>query len=300
MALLQLDFKNERDRTLFLPAQPVRSSTDFAWKSLYFEHRTGGDFETEEHEMSGHYLMVKLNPFSKAERKVDGRTQIENQRRGTLVYIPDGCPHRVRYLTKLGGLHLMSLSKDILAEVAGELGVSNFSGVPSLGENEDRFVLEIAESLNREVEAGNPHGTLFAETYARVLATHIITRYRVVEVTNKKLPNLNQKQIRWLDQYIEAMLPHSISLPELAKQVGLSQYYFCRVFKDATGLPPYQYVLHKRLEFVCECLKKDTMSIQDIAFSAGFGDPIQMAKQFKQAHGVSPSQYRAALRSSMR
>lgn len=293
MAVIRLDFNNHQDRSLLLPAAPVHSSADFAWQSLYFEHRVGVDFQTVEHVMDGHYLMVKLNPMSKAERWIDGKMQVENQRRGTLVYVPDNCSHRVRYLNSLGALHLMTVQRDVVEQVAAELGVAHFEGMPSFAKNEDRFVLETAESIGREVAAGNPHGDLFAQTYARVLAAHIITRYRISGAQREKLPMLSPAKVRWLDQYIEAMLTHSISLAELAEQVGLSQYYFCRVFKDATGFSPYRYVLHKRIEFACVCLRKDAMSIQDIAFAAGFGEPTQFARQFKQINGITPSAYRA-------
>lgn len=106
------------------------------------------------------------------------------------------------------------------------------------------------------------------------------------------MPALSPAKLRWLDQYIESTLSHPIGLAELANQVGLSEYHFCRVFKGATGMSPYNYVLRKRIEFARHCLRTDNVSIQDVAFMTGFGDPIQFAKQFKRFNGVTPSAYR--------
>lgn len=292
MELMRLDFNNPVAREVILGAGTVRSSAEYGWESIYFEHREGEQFETVEHVMDGHYLMVKLNPLSRAERRLDGRTQLEIQRRGAVAYIPDGCMHQVRYLTPLGGLLLLTLPSSTVDQVASELGVEHFRGVPAFAGNEDPLVLATAEALDRELADGNPHGALFAQTYARVLAAHIVTRHRYPKGKSGKTPALSPAKLRWLDQYIESTLSHPIGLAELAAQVGLSEYHFCRVFKGATGMSPYNYVLRKRIEFARHCLRKDQASIQDIAFMTGFGDPIQFAKQFKRYNGVTPSAYR--------
>ena len=287
-----MDFNNPTAREIILGEGTIRSSAEYGWESIYFEHREGENFETVAHVMDGHYLMVKLSPMSRAERQLDGKTQLEIQRRGAVAYIPDGCMHRVRYLTPLGGLLLLTLPNDTIDQVASELGIDHFCGVPAFADNEDPFVLAAAESLNRELADGNPHGALFAQTYAKVLAAHIVTRHRYPKDKFRKMPALSPAKLRWLDQYIESTLSHPIGLAELANQVGLSEYHFCRVFKGATGMSPYNYVLRKRIEFARHCLRTDNVSIQDVAFMTGFGDPIQFAKQFKRFNGVTPSAYR--------
>jgi len=293
MELVSLDFNNAGTREALLGTSPVRSSADFGWQSIYFERREGDHFENIAHVMKGHYLMVKLNPLSKAERELDGKVQLEIQRRGAVAYVPDGCTHRIRYLNSYGSLLLMNLSREIIDQVADELGIASFDGVPDFANTEDRFVLEAAESLDRELLMGNPHGALFAQTYAKVIAAHIVTRNRRLPSKPGKMPVLSCSKLQLLDQYIESMLSCPISLSELATQAGLSEYYFCRVFKSATGMSPYNYVLRKRIELACHCLKKDDMSIQNIAFKTGFGDPVQFAKHFKQINGLTPSAYRA-------
>lgn len=292
MELVRLDFNNPELREVILGEGAVRSSAVFGWDAIYFERREGEYFETIEHVMAGHYLMVKHNPMSRAERQLDGRTQVEIQRRGAVAYIPHGCMHRVRYLSPLGDLSLMTLPDETIAKVADELGVANFKGAPSFANVEDQFVLATAESLDRELSDGNPHGPLFAQTYAKVLAAHIVTRHQRPQSKSRAPSALSPAKLRWLDQYIESMLSYSISLSELADQVGLSEYHFCRVFKSATGMSPYNYVLRKRIEFACHCLQNDNLSIQEVAFMTGFGDPIQFAKQFKRFNGVTPTAYR--------
>ena len=296
MTILHVELKRSEDRRLLFSEEGVRSSAAFGWESLYFECREAGAFETVDHTLDGHYLMVKLNSLSKAERRIDGKTRQENQHRGNTAYVPHGCAHRVRYLTPLGCLNFMTVSKATVDDVADELGITRFDGVPSFADHEDRFVLEAALSIDRELTDGNPHGPLYAQTYARVLAAHIVTRYRGAQMTTRHPVTLSNTKMRWLEQYVESMLAHPISLSQMAEQVGLSPYYFCRVFKSTTGLPPYQYILHKRVEFACSCLKADNMSLQDIAFAAGFNDASQFSKQFKLITGITPSAFRLGQR----
>jgi AraC family transcriptional regulator len=291
--LPQLDFRDAQSRASVLRTEAVRNSAGLGWESLYFEHREESAFETVEHVIQDHYLMVKLNPLSKAERTIDGVVRPEIQRRASTAYVPSGCPHRVRYAGQLGRLHLMTLSPSLVETVADEMGIGNVDAAPRFANEEDRFVLEVAQAIDAELAAGNPHGKLFAETFARTLAAHIVTRYRCQPMTTAKAPMLGERKLRGLERFIEANLAMPISLTELADQAGLSESYFCRCFKLATGLSPYQYVLKKRMDYACRCLQREDMSIQDAAFASGFGDPVQFAKQFRRAYGCTPSAYRA-------
>lgn len=108
------------------------------------------------------------------------------------------------------------------------------------------------------------------------------------------MPALTAVRMKWLDEYIETHIAHPITLETLARQAGLSPYYFTRVFKDAIGLPPYRYVLHKRIEFACA--RRDELSIESVALACGFSDNAQFSKQFKKIRGVPPSVYRMACR----
>ncbi|MBP0607654.1 MULTISPECIES: helix-turn-helix domain-containing protein [Burkholderia] len=297
----RLDFRNPESRRSMLGDGSVLTSDGLGWDSIYFEHRCADAFETTEHVIDDHYLMVKLNPLSKAERWIGGKLHQETQRRGSTVYVPNGSPHRVRYTSSLGSLNLMALRPAFVADVAYELGVTGFEAFPQFAETEQRLILEASEMLQAEIIDGNPHGSLFADIYARMIAAHVVSRFRRPEtVTRQASSALGQTKLKRLDAYIDANLSKPIGLAELSAQLGLSEYYFCRKFKEATGISPYQYVLKKRVEFACTCLSRDDMSIQDIAFASGFGDPVQFSKQFRRLQGIQPSVYRARHAASAR
>jgi AraC family transcriptional regulator len=296
----RLDFRDQQSRRATLGDGEVITRDGLGWDSIYFEHRRANAFETAAHVIDERYLMVKLNPLSNAERWIDGVSRDEKQQRVTAVYVPNGCPHRVRYKDFLGSLNLMALRPSVVDEFADELGMKTFKARPQFASGENRLLLEISETLHAEIREGNPHGRLFADIYARTIAAHLVSRSCRQESRTGRDSALGTANMRRLEGYIAANLSSQISLADLAAQLGLSKYYFCRQFKEATGISPYQYVLKKRIEFACVELQRDHMSIQDIAFASGFGDPVQFSKQFRRLHGIAPSAYRARYLSAPR
>ncbi len=292
----KINFKDPSHYGTLFAAEPVRNSTPFQWGDIYFERREDGIFETQEHSIDGHYLMVKLNPWSLAERRIDGKWQTEVQRRGSVAYVPDGCKHSVRYLRPLGALCFVTLSRSLVASVAEELNQPGFRGRPRFAKETDASLLNAFECMDRELRDGNPNGTLFAQNYGRMLAAHLVMGYGSAERSQSGPRNLPHKKMKWLDEYIDANLAEKITLEELARQVDLSPYYFTRLFKASAGMAPYQYVLHKRIEFARECLRLDQQSIQDVALACGFGDASQFTKQFTKICGQTPSEYRQLCR----
>ncbi|MGN6528699.1 MAG: helix-turn-helix domain-containing protein [Burkholderiaceae bacterium] len=294
----KIDFRNPTHYESIFMLDAVRKSTPFEWKEVYFERREeSGVFETREHRIDGHYLMVKLSPWSIAERCIDGKWHSETQRRGSMAYVPDDCTHRVRYLRPLGALCLLTLSRQLVDSVAEELNQPVFRGRPRPARDVDLHLLNSVECLDQELRDGNPNGALFAQNFGNMIAAHLVMGYGAATARQRaQQQTLPEKKKKWLDEFIDANLSDAITLDALAKQVGLSPYHFSRLFKNSTGMAPYKYVLHKRIAFAQACLRGDHSSIADIAFACGFNDATQFAKQFRKICGQTPSEYRLASR----
>ena len=291
---VQLNFRDGSSRYGVLREDAALSSAAFGWSALYFEHRREQTLETVEHVMQEHYLMVKLNPVSRARRVLDGVACRETQQRGSTAYVPNGCSHRVQYDGQLGSLHLMTLRPELVESVAQELNISQINIPPHYADARNDFVLNAAELIHAEVQQGNPHGPMFAETFARTLAVHLLTGFsRPVPAEGAKL-TISQAKIKRIHEYIQANMADPITLNDLARQAGLSEYHFCRVFKNATQFSPYQYLLRQRIQQACIHLERDRLSVQEIAFACGFGDAVQLARHFRKLMGMTPTAYRVA------
>ena len=99
--------------------------------------------------------------------------------------------------------------------------------------------------------------------------------------------------IKRAKELLAAQLAEPPSLEQLAAAVNLSPFHFARVFRRATGLPPHAWLKQRRLEQARTLLKTGCAPI-GVAMQLGFADQSHLTRQFKQAYGVGPGEYRLA------
>ena len=110
---------------------------------------------------------------------------------------------------------------------------------------------------------------------------------------------LPPRKLRAVVEYIEEHLDASPTLEQMAATAHLSAYHFARQFKAATGLPPHQYLIARRVERAKQLLQAGTdLSLAEVAAQAGFSDQSQFSRHFKRLVGVTPRQFRMSARIS--
>lgn len=104
---------------------------------------------------------------------------------------------------------------------------------------------------------------------------------------------LFQRVIRYLSsQYAEP-----VSIDAMANTLGYSRAYLSRLFKQRTGITPIAFLLRLRLDKARLLLRERTeLTIEQIAASAGFQDPLYFSRQFRRFYEQSPSGYREAMK----
>jgi AraC-like DNA-binding protein len=83
-----------------------------------------------------------------------------------------------------------------------------------------------------------------------------------------------------------------IDLSALARQHGLSDATFRRLWKAQYGEPPWQYVLSLRIQAACSLLVETRLPVKSIAARVGFEDALYFSRRFQGAVGISPRDYR--------
>jgi len=96
-------------------------------------------------------------------------------------------------------------------------------------------------------------------------------------------------------RYIEERHAEEISLSEVARTVGTSAFYFCKMFKKATGLTFTHYLARVRLEKVKAMLQNPHVRVSEAAFAAGFQSLSQFNRVFLRLAGEPPSVFRERL-----
>ena len=134
-------------------------------------------------------------------------------------------------------------------------------------EYESRFIWTLAQLIKHYAEPSHPEQRIWKE----------------------------KRAIQQARLYIEKHFSRGVSLHELARYVGLSPYYFLRVFRAEVGMPPYAYLESVRISHAQKLIETGR-SLVETAAEVGFSSQSHMTNNFKKIIGVTPGQYARQLR----
>jgi AraC-like DNA-binding protein len=81
-------------------------------------------------------------------------------------------------------------------------------------------------------------------------------------------------------------------LQALARNLGWGYSYFRRVFKEQTGLSPWQYHLQSRLGQARRWIASSDLTLDEVAERSGFASAFHLSNAFKKTFGESPGALR--------
>ena len=93
-------------------------------------------------------------------------------------------------------------------------------------------------------------------------------------------------------QYIQDNYRTPLTIDLLAETAGMSEGYFCRVFKQYTLKTPVQFINSVRLSHAADQLSNTNRRVLDIAMDCGFNSVSYFIEVFRASFGVTPSKYR--------
>jgi AraC-like DNA-binding protein/ligand-binding sensor protein len=98
--------------------------------------------------------------------------------------------------------------------------------------------------------------------------------------------------------FIFEHLGEELCLEQVARAANTSPFYFCKIFKAATGVTFTDYVARARIEKTKEMLLNPHTRISEAAYAAGFQSLSQFNRVFRRIVGQAPSTYREHLHGS--
>lgn len=126
----------------------------------------------------------------------------------------------------------------------------------------------------------------------KIFADHLamVSNQVLVQQQNSEPPTITRAK-----QFIAEHSTEDLSLGEVAKAVHTSTFYFCKMFKKATGINFTDYVSRVRIEKAKSLLLNPNLRISEIAYEVGFQSLTHFNRVFKRIVGASPTQYRERL-----
>ncbi|MCQ4088629.1 AraC family transcriptional regulator [Saccharibacillus sp. JS10] len=133
----------------------------------------------------------------------------------------------------------------------------------------------------------------------------LLVKSKLMELVSYYMMNLNidEEQISFQNgstvnrlthvlDYIDEHIAQNIAVEELAGIAYMHPNSFIRTFKQYAGMPPIQYVTHKKIEKAKQSLSLTSLSVTEISEQLGFNDTFYFSKQFKKYAGLTPTDYR--------
>jgi AraC family transcriptional regulator len=282
--------------TAALEERILATSYGMGWKGLQAvrEENPGGEFGRVG-TASAHVLGLCVRPPEKMDVRYDGVKRDMPYPAGSISVVPAGSSVLSRWQGSRDSLFVF-LEPSLVTRVAAEsfeLDLSRTVVPPLDGLN----VPELRSwmlAVDAELKSGGVGGSLMAESLSNVLAVHLIRH----TTGANRLPasadgELSRRKLRTVVEYIMENLEGSPTLEQMAAVIHLSPYHFARQFKTATGLPPHQYVIARRVERAQHLLRADVeLGLAEVALRVGFSDQSRFSLHFKRIVGVTPRQFR--------
>jgi AraC family transcriptional regulator of arabinose operon len=147
----------------------------------------------------------------------------------------------------------------------------------------------ISEALRRMLAASRLDGEGAIELAMNALEEALLWAFR--DLAGDRWLTLDTR-IRKAAAYLEGDPARPFSVAEIARHCGLSPSRFSHLFKQQLQLTPRQFSEKLRLELAQQLLANTSLSVREVAFKAGFEDPLYFSRRFMRAFGRTPGESR--------
>ena len=156
-------------------------------------------------------------------------------------------------------------------------------------ENNIEFENYIDDILRGSGVSDIKQSVYMSKSITNILTMMVLGKYNTK--TNKNYYQ-HQEDIQKVIEYIRQNYAEQIVLDDLISVVHLSKYYFLKLFKQNTGMTPYEYLINYRINKAKVMLRTTGLSVMAIGLEVGFTDESNFIKQFKKVVRMTPLNYR--------
>ena len=112
----------------------------------------------------------------------------------------------------------------------------------------------------------------------------------VVTQSNSEPPVITKAKQFIMDRHTE-----EISLHQVAKEVHVSSFYLCKLFRKSTGITFTEFVCRTRMEKAKDLLLNPNLRVSEIVYEVGFQSLTHFNRVFKKTMGETPTHYRSRI-----
>lgn len=194
----------------------------------------------------------------------------------SMAYTPSGCD--IVSHSETGGEYLIVEFTDPLAQLDSE----QFTGrvIPQS--------IDVARLLRRWLLQMDPVDPLETEYALGRLKASVFECENATDGAIEPRRWMTTRRLKIIEDEVEARLDMQVSVETLARALGLSSGFFSRAFKQATGKPPHDYIIERRLARARLLISTSEQSFAEIASACGYASQAHLTSQMRQRLGLTP------------
>lgn len=108
----------------------------------------------------------------------------------------------------------------------------------------------------------------------------------------KKDENTAETYVSYAKNYIRSNVHKRISVSEIAHFLNIDRSHLARIFKSICGISTQQFIISSKMDMASQALKKNSMTIKEVANSVGYDNQMEFSKLFKKHFHMTPTQWR--------
>jgi AraC family transcriptional regulator len=284
-----------------LPNLPTLNSFQSSWSGIQLAHYCQPLIDLPEISSSQHIIVIPLGHQAiDLELTSEGRLQsVSYQEKdyadGFVEVFPADLPYGLRSKSTGEVMEWIQccLEPTFVAHVAHESVNPDRVELLLTPKKVDLLIHQIGLALRSSLEEDSRGSRFYADAMAIALSAHLLRHYSTRNHSFREYEDgLSKQKLKQAIEYIQAHLGEDISLSDIANELGMSQYYFCHLFKRSTGISPHQFLIRQRVEQAKHLLKQSERTVTAIALDCGFANQSHFARYFRQCTGMNPSQFR--------
>ena len=133
------------------------------------------------------------------------------------------------------------------------------------------------------------------EAHARTLLRAVLVELKRIvsgKVANHENCTVSEQKVQHLITNFASTCNEPWTLSSMADHCGIKRTQLGKIFQKLTGIPPAEYLFRIRMERAKTLLRRTNLKVIDIAFECGYTSSQYFANTFKQALGMTPTEYR--------
>ncbi|CAM4455937.1 AraC family transcriptional regulator [Paenibacillus tarimensis] len=181
------------------------------------------------------------------------------------------------------------------SELVSSVGLAN--GRLVVDSQDNRRIASYIKRIRHTFRSRGPFAHLQAQGLLQLILAELGEALRLPDDQPDYAGEEGSALVQQVIRYLSTQYAEPVSIERMAETIGFNRAYLSRAFKRHTGMSPVTFLLRLRIDKARRLLReRQELTVEQIAASVGFQDPLYFSKQFRRIYGQPPTSYREEMR----